>query len=313
MKPRALPLLVLLTAGPVLAQTINIDFGDLGDPTPESGYRAAGLPGFWNSIEATNPAITYDLVDVHGQPTGATMSQFGGTEILDAIMGAPGDPTGNDALLMKDALITHTTIESCLFFNGLENGTYEVRTYAWMPHEPTIKSNVHVDNNPTFTLVGGGWPGQHREQITYARHEVTVTTGFLGPHSGIPVGGDMVIGAALNAIQIRKMGPEPPLLLSADQLVWLQALDAEDYDVVRGDLGLLRATGGDFALAIEACLADDRSATELTETAEPDPGGGYFYLVRGNTAAGALTWDAPGSSQVGSRDAEIGAAAAACP
>jgi len=297
---------------PLAAQSINIDFGPENTGPPAS-YRAAGIEGTWNSFEAIDPAATYQLLDLNGQLTGVTLSQFGGTEIVVAGLDAPGDPTGADQILLRDGMVTHTMIESCLFFNGLQNGTYEVTTYAWMPTAPSTPNNVHVDTNPSFVLVGGAWPGEHQNGITYARHIIEVTSGFLGPHSGVPQDGDYVTGAALNGIQVRQVTPEPPLFLSANQLQWLTALDAIRYDVVRGDLATLHGSGGDFSVATEACIAENLGATELDHAGEiPAPGDAFWYLVRGVTTAGALTYNSPGHSQVGLRDAEIDASPFSC-
>ncbi len=304
---RTLAILALAALAPITwAQSINIDFAHPGQG-PSGRYAAAGLPGEWNVIEAVDPQIEYSLFDLYGQPTSVVVDQFGGTEILDAALGAPGDPDGNDRAVLKDALITHTNIETCLFFNGFEPGVYEVITYAWMPDEPTIQSNVHVDTNPLFTRVGGAWPGEQRERVTYARH-IVETLGFLGPHSGVPPGGDFGIGAALNAMQIRKLGPEPPLFVSRDAISWLSALNASSYDVLRGDLELLRSTDGDFMSATESCLVDNSIPTSLPYTEDPPAAGGHWFLAR----ADGMTWDSPGSSQAGSRDGGIGAAPESC-
>jgi hypothetical protein len=135
-------LAILAFVSPATAQSINIDFGPPGSG-PSSGYRAAGIHGFWHSFEAIDPVITYDLVDVHGKPTDATVGQFGGTEIVQGSIGRLGQPGGEDWVLLGDAMVTHTNIESCLFFNGLKNGTYEVTTYAWMP--TSVEVSVSLD------------------------------------------------------------------------------------------------------------------------------------------------------------------------
>lgn len=307
----ALLVVTLLGGQAALGQAINIDLGHPGEG-PSAGYRGAGLPGVWNTIEATDPQIEYALVDIHGNPTAAIVDQFGGTEILESPLDQVGDPAGDDASLLGDALITHTTIESCLFFNGLENGWYEVITYAWMPEQPSIRANVHIDTNPTFTLVGGPWLGQHRERITYARHLVEVTNGFLGPHSGVPSGGDFEIGAALNAIQIQPLRPRPTLYLTPDELAWTATTDAESFDIVRGDLGALLSSGGDFFTATESCLGDDAVPAAFAHTTAPVAGEGFWYLVRGVASDGAQSYDTSGSAQSMPRDSSIDAAPAAC-
>ena len=46
---------------------------------------------------------------------------------------------------------------------------------------------------------------------------------------------------------------------------------------------------------------------------EPGPGEGHWFLVRGVTKAGGLTYDAPGNSQVASRDVAINDSVFSCP
>jgi hypothetical protein len=98
---------------------------------------------------------------------------------------------------------------------------------------------------------------------------------------------------------------------------------ASTFDLVRGDLGTLRATGGDFHAALDAlpagenaCLANDTTALSLVDPyGAPPPGTGVFTLLRPVTtscvAEGTLDDGAP--SEVGSRDAEIAASSRACP
>jgi hypothetical protein len=203
--------LVLMVTS-VSGQSINIDFGQPGEG-PEDSYGGAGLPGVWNSIEAehtpfTAPEVIYGLVDIEGNETGVTLYQFGGMEIIDV---TSAGVTGDDAELLGDSLVTHSlTLESCFWINGLENGTYEVITYGWMPNEPDVLSRVRFDFHPFTPLVGGEWTGDHVEGVTYSVHMIEVTTGFIGAHVGMAPGGDTVIGAAVNGMQLRLIGDEVP-------------------------------------------------------------------------------------------------------
>ena len=109
------------------------------------------------------------------------------------------------------------------------------------------------------------------------------------------------------------MTPKPPLYMSHDRLKWLAALGAVRYDVVRGDLAALRDSGGDFTVATDGCIAENFGGTALSHTDDDPPSGsGFWYLVRGVPALGNLTYDAPGDSQVGLRDAEIDASPVSC-
>ena len=209
--------------------------------------------------------------------------------------------------MLGDALVTHD-VENCMFFIGLENGTYEVLSYAWMPTAPATLSEVWVDFHPDWVLIGGAWPGELTQGTVFARHIFTTTNGIINMHSGIPSGGNANPGAALNGIQLRRLIPQPPLFVERDRLVWLASLDATHYDVASGDLNTLRSSGGNFVVATDACLVDDATALTLPQADNPAPGEGRWFLVRG----GAFTWNSPGTDQVGDRDPQLSAAAPAC-
>jgi hypothetical protein len=200
----------VVVGGAAFAQSFNIDIGP-ADDCPAQDYAAGGWSGFWNCVrlEHTSPSpspqpFDYFLRDVNGIPTNVRVHQYGAMEELSA-----NDPTvgGNDARLLNDAVVTHSIpLKACLFFNNLPNGAYEVLTYAWMPNHPSTDQVVFHDFTPGVALVGGAWTGQHEEGVTYARHIVQVTNGFMGPHAGIPDFGDPIIGGALNGIQLHKIG-----------------------------------------------------------------------------------------------------------
>ncbi len=109
--------------------------------------------------------------------------------------------------------------------------------------------------------------------------------------------------------------PGPVALLEAQDdttWVWSPALDAAGYDVVSGDLGLLRSSGGNFMTATVGCLGNDQSATTLNHAAVPAPDTGFFFLVRSQNCSGSGTYDTGSPGLVGSRDAEVDAAPIAC-
>src|SRR4029453_5739159 len=210
MKLIAALVLVSSIATSALAQSFNIDIGQPGAAPPDT-YAAAGLPGHWLALPCTQGITLFNLENIQGNATNVSMSQIGGTDTL-----LVNDPalTRDDATLMNDFLITHTTTENCLFLSQMIPGQYEVLIYARMPAQPGIMSRTHVDQEPgvPFELVGGVWPGHHQENISYSRHTALVAasgpnTGKLGLHSGVPPGGNFTIGAAMNAVQIRRIVP----------------------------------------------------------------------------------------------------------
>ncbi len=110
-----------------------------------------------------------------------------------------------------------------------------------------------------------------------------------------------------------------PPVLSVDpdaagtRLSWSASANAGAYDVVEGTLSILRNSAGDFTATTSRCLSVRLAATALQfDEADPAPGEGFWYLVRGVRGGCLGTFDEPGASQSGSRDAEIDASLSAC-
>jgi hypothetical protein len=100
---------------------------------------------------------------------------------------------------------------------------------------------------------------------------------------------------------------------AAAHLAWPAFARATGYDVVRGSLSTLRATGL-FADATLACLADDAVATTLDDAPLPAVADGFWYTVRGVNCGGAGSYDdSAGTGQAGPRDPGIAASPNSCP
>ena len=94
-------------------------------------------------------------------------------------------------------------------------------------------------------------------------------------------------------------------------LSWNLVSGATGSDIVRGDIGCLQSTDGNFAACTATCLADNRTTTSALDSDTSGPG--FWYLVRGQNCGGNGTYDSGGPSQVGLRDAEIAASGNDCP
>jgi hypothetical protein len=96
-------------------------------------------------------------------------------------------------------------------------------------------------------------------------------------------------------------------------LSWDAVSGVTGYDVVKGSLSALVATGGDFTAATTTCLANDGAGTTVSDSGA-DLDGGSWYLVRPvNACGGPGTYDEGAPSQAAPRDAEVAAAGGACP
>ena len=98
-------------------------------------------------------------------------------------------------------------------------------------------------------------------------------------------------------LELRVSGSANDTLLTWDERSWPQS-----YCVERGDLGVLSTTGGNFTISIRQELASRTTETSLIFSGTPEPGEGYWFLVRDNPAG---TFDTGCPSQVGSRNDEI--------
>lgn len=144
----------------------------------------------------------------------------------------------------------------------------------------------HVEGSPNVALDGGD-----KLLVSYQRVKIE---GEFEPTKAFfrrePAGSGGEIGDVTN------------LRWDADEetLRWDAATGATSYDVVRGDLGDLQASGSLTGAAGFSC---DQPGTSVTDPAVPATGSGYYYLVRGRDGATTGSW---GSTD---RDAEI----TACP
>ncbi|HEV8202533.1 MAG TPA: NosD domain-containing protein [Candidatus Polarisedimenticolia bacterium] len=105
---------------------------------------------------------------------------------------------------------------------------------------------------------------------------------------------------------------DPTLSVEPNRILWTQAPGATGYDVLRGDVNLVRQSGDGFTAAVQVCLADDFTDTQLGYLGVPKVGEAFFFLVRAGTGDVAGTYDDGGAGQVAPRDAAIDAAAPAC-
>jgi hypothetical protein len=87
---------------------------------------------------------------------------------------------------------------------------------------------------------------------------------------------------------------------------------ADRYDVVKGDLMILRGSGGEFSTSLTDCLESDSPDATATDGSAPAVGDGYFYLVRTQRDCRLGTFDTERASQNGERDVEIGSSPHSC-
>ena len=64
------------------------------------------------------------------------------------------------------------------------------------------------------------------------------------------------------------------------ELAWNPVLQADSFDLVRGDVGHLRMNGGTVDLGPVTCLAQRVSLPSVSDRDIPQPGQAFFYVTR---------------------------------
>jgi hypothetical protein len=147
---------------------------------------------------------------------------------------------------------------------------------------------------------GNLYVSEYGDQGTTAGAKLTLVRAIPGPCAGQPP-------------------PDLPELVvtrlpsGSARLAWTPVAGATSYDAVAGGVDALRGGDGDFSGAVDRCLGNQLVTTSLLDPALPPPDLAFWYLVRTTNCASVGTYDDGGTSLEGSRDAEIGDAAAACP
>jgi formylglycine-generating enzyme required for sulfatase activity len=188
--------------------------------------------------------------------------------------------------------------------NNNRYGIHDMSGNAWelLNDQVTITDSL----TPDRALAGGSYRSNNM-QVSSANR------GDIGPGTTRPVVGFRVarvpeprcsppVGAP--DLTLDKAGPDV-------QLDWSGLPDATVYDVVRGELGLLRATSGDFGAATVECIADEQPSTSVTYAGDPLSGDAFWFLVRGADCGGG-PYESGWPSQIGLRDPEIEASAGGC-
>jgi hypothetical protein len=167
MKTPATLALAVLLAPAAAAQSINIDVGAWLSP-PSAAYGAAAAQvGAWNDVIDNGPLT---LVDLTGTATAADVWALGGNFSFNANHPAT---FGDDEALLDDL----TDGAFTFIFNGLNDGNYDVYTYAWAPDLPTTYLTNVTINGDVRVVGGGDWTGSFIENVHYAKHSVTVSAG----------------------------------------------------------------------------------------------------------------------------------------
>lgn len=171
---------VTCLAGGAQAQAFNLDVGESATVgVPQNTYgAAANQVGDWMALDG-GPPYLFTLTDVNGVLTNVQSEcvASGGTgDYYDNNAITQGD----DERLVDDAQDVGSGASiSTWIFSNLQDGPYEVYTYAFGPDDFTYRTRVAPEGSSDEQFIGGIFPGGHALGVSYARHCVDVTGGEL--------------------------------------------------------------------------------------------------------------------------------------
>jgi hypothetical protein len=173
------------------------------------------------------------------------------------------------------------------------SGTYRVGGEVAIQHELTL--DLQVDGDPLEHFDSG-----------------LVAGGGEFPEIHIPISiHGMVCYDVVIQVHAR---PAIKLTVGPTSLAWNLLPAAIGFDVVRGDLGRLRESGGNYSVATSACLANNWYGSVLSDPTDPPASGtGFWYLVRHVNPFFSGSYDDEPPSLVAGRDPGINAAPGSCP
>jgi hypothetical protein len=207
-----------------------------------------------------------------------------------------------------------------LTFSGFERPfiVYDVKDIQWSI--PAL--------GKTFTGSGRyliGWRGHAQQQLQVDLSEngglperfdsglVPVTVPFPAIDIGVSIHGLVCYdkGLFIKAKPARSVWMS--MQVDPSDVFWDLFPDSPGYDVVVGNLNVLRQSGGDFTAATTACLASDVLSALIGASANPPLGEAFWYLVRSDGGIAGMTYDSGDPGQGGTCDARINASPNSCP
>jgi subtilisin-like proprotein convertase family protein len=283
---------------------VNVEVGlrqtgasfDLGsDPGwSATGEWAWGQPSGGGS-RSVDPESGYTGDEVYGYNLDGDYANHLGEETLTS-----GAIDCSDLVGVEVAFRRWLGIES----NAFDSAAFQVST------DGTLWTEVW--SNPYSNIEEDGWSLASydiseiadRQPAVYLRWVMGVTDGTV-TYSGWNI--DDIELTGVDAPPIIELAVEP------GQLSWTAMAGASGYDLIRGDLAALRASGGQFDQLALTCLQNDAGGSDLPHSENPPAGAGYWYLVRGDGGAEVRSYDSFAISQSGVRDAGIESSGGNCP
>ena len=268
----------------------------LTGPDPHEGavYAVAGASGQTGGGSLNHPAMYLSL-----NVLGSMVLDFNGNRLDARYLDSAGTTRDTFTIIKQPSLLPVTDFE----------GTPLVG-----PAPLAVQFTDKTLNGPTawsWDLDGNGTQDStaqnpSRSYAAPGRYTVSLTATNVGGLQQATKAGYVCATAAAAPAAVTG------LTIGKPAISWGATALASSYDLVRGSLGTLRSSGGNFTTATGACVENQSLDASSSDGSSPAPGTGFWYLVRAADCANrAGSYD--DGTQVAARDAEIAAAASTCP
>jgi hypothetical protein len=242
----------------------------------------------WNSSNSQQPSLVWT-----GSEYGVSWhdDRDGNTEIYFARLDSSGSKIGSD---LRVSYAGSMSFLPSLVWNGQEYAVawVDFRDTKWEIYFNRVRCCDDVDMD-TYTECGEDcddndetvYPGAD-ELCDYKDNNCdgTIDEGFLAP-------------GATTGLTFDK---------NKETMNWDSLFEEADrYDVMKGDLMVLRSSGGDFSSSLMGCIEEDSLDTQSSDSNDPGPGEGFYYIVRAQYDCKMGTCNTGQPGQVGDRDPEI--------
>lgn len=185
---------VIILSAPVLAQELNVDFGN-AQGVPTSGYLGAACkPGNWNTVTSF-PAT--NLVDTSGATaTGVTVA----CSLASPTFQTQTTPNNNNSQELYEDFV-EISQQTTFTISGLDSARdYDLYFYAW--HENEKDTRVRIQPAAAWNRVGGAYPVgfDHQNYYSYYFYRVPAGTSTIAidvHRTGVNLG-------AANGFQLRE-------------------------------------------------------------------------------------------------------------
>ncbi len=285
----------------------SMEFGDVVTWHPGVCCPPPEFDDGWyiDDVRVTNAltsagTVSVDPADRSGLPACGALC----TQVTPSLVATPAAPRCPDAFTLDASA---STADQC------QGGTLQYR-FWWLRPDPFPHGSVSELNAELVQDWSESGTASHAPWTHWAMQPYQVDVRC----STLPTCGESTTLAV--PVDPTSTAPIPfPHTIRFDSNSSISWGPGENFTALRGDLGALRASGGNFLGTVQTCLWTFTFADVLVDDSIPAPGEGMYYLIRKaqtSTPCTVASWSTGSAREMpgagGSRDLDLALDPAAC-